>query len=90
MGMSRGGGGCEKCRNPLENPEAVIVTHRCARRSAFDGYQERRSDWSAVQCVWCGVSWRTKAKYVSARKNAPEKYWNMTLPELRAALGIAQ
>jgi hypothetical protein len=39
--------------------------------SAFNGYHFTPSDYSAVQCLTCGASWRTKAKYVSDLPDIP-------------------
>lgn len=40
------------------------VTDRNGNRSAFNGYHWQASQWSAVVCLRCGCSWRTKANYV--------------------------
>ena len=45
--------------------EGVWVVERYkSRRSAFDGYEVRASEYSAVRCKSCGMVWRTKAAYV--------------------------
>lgn len=40
------------------------VSQRHQRCSAFDGYHPMYSDYSAIRCLSCGYSWRTKAVYV--------------------------
>lgn len=43
-----------------------VVTERYANRSAFSGYRWTPSAYSAIRCVTCGRTWRTKAAYVTS------------------------
>jgi hypothetical protein len=63
-----------------------MVIQRYSRCSAFDGYRKMSSDWSAVRCIWCGKTWRTKAKYVATKPDAPTGWMNMSDQEIREAL----
>lgn len=44
--------------------EYYRVLHRWHNHSAFNGYRQTPSDYSAVTCTKCGRVWRTKAGYV--------------------------
>lgn len=48
-----------------------VVTQRNANASAFNGYHSQWSEYSAVRCLRCGSSWRTKAAFVDSLPNAP-------------------
>lgn len=50
---------CEK----KDRTQWRIVKYRC-NNSAFNGYHTTPSDYSAVCCLKCNASWRTKAAYV--------------------------
>lgn len=43
-----------------ERPRQWFVLTRNSSRSAFNGYQERWSDYSYICCRVCGAHWRTK------------------------------
>lgn len=53
-------------------PRSVMVLSRCCNYSAFSGYHRTSSDYSGVQCLWCGHVWRTKAKWVGTMPEAPD------------------
>lgn len=42
-----------------------LVVDYMVNRSAFNGYRQTPSAYSAVRCLRCGSVWRTKAAYVS-------------------------
>jgi len=64
--MSQGTGCADKARHRTR----WVVTQRRANRSAFGGYRVQRSDYSQVYCPLCEVTWRTKAAYVDALRDA--------------------
>jgi len=49
-----------------------VVTQRYCNHSAFSGYQHTPSDWSAVRCLECHATWRTKAPYVVRLRDATD------------------
>jgi hypothetical protein len=56
------------CRCPdkaAAKREHWYVWRRLANCSAFNGYRETPSDYSAIACNACSASWRTKAAYVA-------------------------
>ncbi len=54
---------CPERAKPTADRAWSVVQYKC-NHSAFSGYHETDSDYSAVQCSKCDASWRTKAKYV--------------------------
>lgn len=52
------------------------VTVYRANHSAFSGYRRTRSDYSELQCRWCGRRWRTKAAYVESTPHDLFLEWN--------------
>jgi len=42
------------------------VIQRNCNHSAFNGYHRTPSDYSSLQCTYCGHCWRTKARYVDS------------------------
>jgi len=60
---------CPERSKPVEQ-RAWVVTQRECNHSAFNGYHETPSDYSALRCLACGAVWRTKAKYVELVRNA--------------------
>jgi hypothetical protein len=83
MGMGKAGPGCGKCSGP--DPDVMVVQRMC-NHSAFNGYHRTPSDWSSVRCLWCDSTWRTKAKYVSVKPDAPPGWQRMSAEEARALL----
>lgn len=77
--------GCDKCAVRPENPP-VMVTMRECNYSAFNGYHWTPSAYSAVRCVWCGSTWRTKGKYVARKPDAPDGWERWSPAEWRKAL----
>ena len=59
---------CEERKKPVKKRNWVVC-QRHARCSAFDGYRVRSSDYSRVKCLSCGISGRTKARYVELLKD---------------------
>lgn len=58
----------ERSKPPAKRNWAV--TQRRSNRSAFNGYHETYSDYSAIVCLSCGHGGRTKAAYVDELPNA--------------------
>jgi hypothetical protein len=58
------------CAEPKKHREGWTVIQRRSRCSAFDGYRNMSSDYSAVRCSICGRVWRTKADYVKTLPDA--------------------
>lgn len=56
---------CPKDREHTERKNWVVLQYKC-NHSAFNGYHETSSDYSAVRCTRCGQGWRTKAAYVES------------------------
>lgn len=54
---------CPERSKPIEHRRWIVVD-RCCNYSAFSGYHRTPSRYSLIQCLACGVYWRTKAKYV--------------------------
>lgn len=85
---------CPQKRVPIERRRWGVVQRHC-RCSAFDGYREMTSDYSAVICLQCGMVWRTKAAFVEALPsvNAAKGQWAFVNPfedEKRPKIGGAQ
>lgn len=53
---------CER-RKPVAERRWLILTYK-ANHSAFNGYHWTPSAYSALQCVNCQATWRTRAAYV--------------------------
>jgi hypothetical protein len=51
-----------------------FVIQRYCNFSAFSGYRQTPSDYSAIVCAKCGAVWRTKAGYVASLPDAPADY----------------
>jgi hypothetical protein len=49
-----------------------VVLDRYCNHSAFNGYHETPSDYSAVKCLRCLHWWRTKANYVRQLRDATQ------------------
>lgn len=64
---------CPESKKPMRE-RRWFVLQRNSRCSAFDGYQHRFSDYSAVQCYGCGTVWRTKADFVLSLKDGKNVY----------------
>lgn len=60
---------CEEKNKPVLE-RAWRVLQRLSNRSAFNGGHYTPSDWSAICCLRCRASWRTKATYVYSLKDA--------------------
>jgi len=56
---------CGERKKPIHERQWFVWQRRC-NHSAFSGYRETPSDYSAVRCRVCHGSWRTKADYVLA------------------------
>ncbi len=54
---------CAERKKPVKERAWRVVQRRC-NHSAFNGYHYTPSDWSAVVCLKCNATGRTKAKYV--------------------------
>lgn len=52
-----------------------VVTQRRCNHSAFSGYRRTLSRYSAVHCLACRWTWRTRARYADALPDAPEGWW---------------
>lgn len=61
---------CEERQKPVHERNWRVIS-RCCNHSAFNGYHYTFSDYSAVICLTCGISGRTKAAYVDKLKD-----WN--------------
>ena len=66
---------CQERRKPIEERNWVVVDRNC-NYSAFSGYQQTYSAYSALKCNACGARWRTKAEYVNTLDDQPrgERY----------------
>lgn len=62
---------CEERRKPVAQRN-WWVWQRNMRRSAFDGYEQRTSDYSTVYCRTCRALGRTKAAFVRQLRDDPE------------------
>lgn len=58
---------CSECEKPVEERRWYVMARRYSY-SAFNGYKRAPSDYSQIYCERCGVSWRSKAAYVSKLK----------------------
>ena len=76
---------CPKCEKDPRDPPVMVVDRNC-NYSAFNGYAWTGSDYSMVMCLWCGSHWRTKAKYVDEKPDAPKGWVNMKPEEWRKAV----
>lgn len=67
-----------KCR-----PRNIWIINYMCHYSAFSGGRKTWSDYSLVQCLYCGETWRTKAAYVDDKDFplAPENWVNMNQEE---------
>ena len=54
------------CRCEKPDRRNWRVTQRNCNHSAFSGYHFTPSDYSAISCLLCHSSWRTKAGYVDS------------------------
>lgn len=61
---------CEQSKKPITE-RGWRVSQRFCNHSAFNGYKYTPSAWSAVQCLHCVRTWRTKAKYVNQLLDVP-------------------
>ncbi len=61
-----------------EHREHWVVIQRNCNFSAFSGYHETPSDYSAVQCQMTGCFriWRTKAAYVETLRDGSYLRWS--------------
>lgn len=50
---------------PRDKKNWVVVDRHC-NYSAFNGYRGTHSAYSAVRCLVCLFSWRTKSDYVAS------------------------
>ena len=64
---------CPESKKPIKERRWVVL-QRNSRCSAFDGYRQMFSDYSAVQCHACGTVWRTKADFVLSLPNGKNLY----------------
>ncbi len=60
---------CPEKAKPLAQREWAVTQRRC-NHSAFSGYHETPSDYSAVRCLSCKAVWRTRAAFVSLLPDA--------------------
>lgn len=60
-----------KCAESKKPPteRAWRVTQRNCNHSAFNGYHQTWSKYSALLCLACGCVWRTTARYVASIKD---------------------
>lgn len=61
---------CAESKKPMGERAWHVIARLC-NHSAFNGYRETRSEYSAVRCRVCSATWRTKAKFVSRLPDAP-------------------
>lgn len=54
------------------------VVQRHSNHSAFSGNRYTPSDYSALRCLRCGASWRTKAHYVTRLRDIAEDEENIS------------
>lgn len=54
---------CSEREKPVKDRRWVVTARYC-HHSAFAGYARTYSDYSAVWCLTCAASWRTKAEYI--------------------------
>lgn len=54
---------CPEAGKPLDQRRWRVLDYKC-NHSAFNGYHQTPSDYSALTCKGCGAVWRTKAAYV--------------------------
>jgi len=59
---------CEERKKPVEQRNWWVMKRNC-RRSAFDGYHIRSSEYSTVICLTCNGCGRTKAAFVDKLKD---------------------
>jgi hypothetical protein len=68
---------CPEKQKPVKD-RAWRVLLRRGNRSAFNGYRWAPSDYSAVTCIDCRATWRTRASYVDFLSD-----WNQAEEENR-------
>jgi hypothetical protein len=73
------------CKNAEHQPR-WFVTMRLANVSAFSGGRRTSSPYSQVKCGECGLTWRSKAAYVS---NLPGD-WDTTLTGRHGWFAVAR
>lgn len=54
------------CNRLIRNKANWRVVQRNCNHSAFNGYRQTPSAYSAVKCLICCRTWRTKAAYVAS------------------------
>lgn len=59
---------CLERDKPFAKRAWRVLAYRC-NHSAFNGYRRTPSQYSAVTCLACQASWRTKAGYVDSLKD---------------------
>ena len=79
--------GCDKCAIQTESPPVMVTAREC-NYSAFNGYHRTPSAYSQVRCIWCQSTWRTKAKHVDHKPDAPDGWANMSPAEWRRKLKV--
>jgi hypothetical protein len=63
--MSSGGGcKCPERKKKIKERRWAVRDRKC-NYSAFNGYHQTPSEYSAVECLACGAIWRTNADYVA-------------------------
>lgn len=63
---------CPESKKPMAERKWRVLQRHC-NHSAFNGYKYTYSEWSAVTCLCCPTSWRTKADYVNKLQDYNEK-----------------
>lgn len=71
MPRKPGPGGPHACLDPEHKPEWK-VTQRNGNASAFNGYHWQWSAYSRIKCFACGLTWRSKGKFVDFLPDAPQ------------------
>lgn len=64
---------CDEGKKPIAQRPWVVDVYR-SNYSAFNGYRNTSSAYSAVRCTACGACWRTKAAYVESFLASPTVY----------------
>lgn len=59
----------------IQKEHSWRVTARKHNRSKFNGGRYTRSAYSAVHCLKCDRTWRTKARYVDALPDMSDAEW---------------
>lgn len=73
-----------------DRPRQWSIVQYKSNRSAFNGYHDTLSDYSAILCGVCGSIWRTKAAYVDDLPHAaPNWYEKSDLAPSRESLGLS-